>query len=161
MGRAADLEWFGFGQPREVPTRTGGMKTVRDRALHVQCAWRLVGPDGIVTGLGDLHVPAGDPDVRPEGWSPFDSGGQARLDERTLRLRSEWAAAPPVVEVVSVDAFGGLRLQLTHGYGLEVWPDDSLPDEYWRLFQPARGAPHFVVTGAGIHQVPEQDMPSR
>src|SRR5712691_2385776 len=43
MGRAADLEWFGFGHPREVPKRNGGTKIVEDWALHVQCAWRLTG----------------------------------------------------------------------------------------------------------------------
>jgi len=116
----------------------------------VQCAWRLLGPDGVITGLGDLYVPAGDPNVRPEEWSPFERGNQSRLDERTLHLRSKWKLAPPIVELVTVDAVGGVRLQLTRGYVVEVWPDDSLPHEYWRLLQPARDVPHFVITGTGI-----------
>ena len=81
MGRAADLEWFGFGHPREVPKRNGGTKIVEDWALHVQCAWRLTDPQGIVTGLRDLYVPAGDPNASTEGWSPLERESQSRLDD--------------------------------------------------------------------------------
>ncbi len=150
MGRAADLEWFGFGHPREVPKRNGGTKIVEDWALHVQCAWCLTGAQGIVTGLRDLYVPAGDPNASTEGWSPLERESPSRLDEITERLVSEWAVAPPVVWLASADDLGGVRLELTSGHVLEVWPDDSLPDEYWRLFEPWRDTPHFVVTGNGI-----------
>jgi hypothetical protein len=41
-------------------------------------------------------------------------------------------------------------LNLADAFALEVFPDDSLDDEHWRLFQPSRDLRHFVVTGAGI-----------
>src|SRR5687768_8413097 len=51
--RAADLRNFQFGQ---VPAVEGG--TVGEWALHVQCPWRIEGPDGrVVTGRSDLWQP--------------------------------------------------------------------------------------------------------
>ncbi len=124
--------------------------------MHVQCAWRLSNLDGIVTGLRDLYYPAGDPDAAAEGWSPFKKGARSRLDERTEQLLSQWELSPPVVNSVSADALGGIRLSLTNGYALEVWPGESLPDEYWPVFEPSRGNPHFVVSGSGIDELSEQ-----
>jgi hypothetical protein len=47
--------------------------------------------------------------------------------------------------------FGSQRhLTLSDGYMLEVFPDDSVGGEYWRLFQPYRNTEHLVVTGQGI-----------
>ena len=51
--RAADLRNFQFGPMRAVE---GG--TLGEWALHVQCPWRIEGPDGnIVTGRSDLWEP--------------------------------------------------------------------------------------------------------
>lgn len=147
MGRVLDLEWFGFGRSREVTARSGRTKIVEDWALHVQCAWRLSAPHCVITGRHDLYYPAGDPEARSEGWSPFEEGARSRLDERTEQLLAAWEASPPVVNGVSADALGGIRLSLTNGHVLEVWPDDSVPRECWRLFEPYRDKPHFVVGG--------------
>jgi hypothetical protein len=40
-------------------------------------------------------------------------------------------------------------LALSEEFMLDVFPDDSLPGEHWRFFQPGREAPHFVVSGGG------------
>ncbi len=50
------------------------------------------------------------------------------------------------------DNVGSIRLHLTGGYALEVFPDDSLKDEHWRLFQPYTEELHFVLTGSGIEE---------
>jgi hypothetical protein len=46
--RAADMRTFQFGTLRPVDRGSVG-----DFALHVQCPWRIEGPDGIVTGRSD------------------------------------------------------------------------------------------------------------
>jgi hypothetical protein len=66
--RAADMLVLHFGVIRPHPSGEG---TVADYALHVQCPWRLDGPQGTVTGSGDLWVYAG-PGERPPDWSYED-----------------------------------------------------------------------------------------
>lgn len=142
---------FKFGARHTVPTRRGGTAVVGDYALHVQCAWRITGLEGIVVGSRDVYYPRGDPDVEPPGFE-WDRIGANRRDERIDALLAKHEAEPLVVESVQGDAFGGARIILTKGYVLELFAHDSLPDEYWRLFVPdGEGSPpHFVVTGEGI-----------
>src|ERR1700722_104032 len=52
---AADLKNFQFGKIRPNPSGKG---TVGDFALHVQCSWRLVTNDHILTGSADYYEPA-------------------------------------------------------------------------------------------------------
>jgi len=58
--RAADMRTFQFGTLRPV-----GRGSVGDFALHIQCPWRIEGPEGIVTGRSDLREPA-------EAGAPID-----------------------------------------------------------------------------------------
>ena len=55
-GRAADLEWFQFGQRRTVTARNG-TKEVGEYALHIQCGWRMRCGDQVVVGGRDLYYP--------------------------------------------------------------------------------------------------------
>ena len=48
--RSADLRQFHFG-----PVSRDGAKRWGTWALHLGCPWRLDGPDGLVTGSGDLR----------------------------------------------------------------------------------------------------------
>jgi hypothetical protein len=41
-------------------------------------------------------------------------------------------------------------LVLSGDFTLDVFPDDSLDGEHWRLLQPGRATAHFVVRGGGI-----------
>jgi hypothetical protein len=52
-GRAADLEWFHFGQRRTVKGFRGEAKEVGAHALHVQCAWRIL----VAFGRGGRAMP--------------------------------------------------------------------------------------------------------
>ena len=60
------------------------------------------------------------------------------------------ATALPRVESVVADTCGGVRVALAGGFALEVFPDDSLDGERWRLLQPGARAAPFVVNGAGL-----------
>jgi hypothetical protein len=148
--RAADMEMFHFGARHEGMTR-GRPERRRDHALHVQCYWRLVGPDGIVAGYHDLTYPAGD-DPGSAGLD-FNYEQGNRRDERLARFYDDERAGSRVVEAVTGDSLGGVRISLSRGHALEVIPCDSLDtegveSERWRFFEtdnPSR--PHFVVEG--------------
>jgi hypothetical protein len=52
-----------------------------------------------------------------------------------------------VVEKVRVEQAGGLQLVLQDGLFVEVFPENSLHMEHWRLFAPGTEDGHFVVSG--------------
>ncbi len=147
--RASDLQSFQFGDRGTVSTRRRGTKEVGEYALHVQCAWRIAGKDGIVVASRDRYYPAGNPDEFPPDFE-WDYPGVNRCDERVAALFSETVNSPLTVEAIQADNAGSISLTLRGGYKLEVFPDDSLPGEHWRLFQPSIKTEHFVITGLGI-----------
>src|SRR5438067_2154540 len=52
IGRAGTLEWFEFGGPEQATDLHGETRGVGAYALHVDCAWRLLGPDGMIWSSG-------------------------------------------------------------------------------------------------------------
>jgi hypothetical protein len=150
--RAADMQSFRFVPPRaERSRRPGEARLVGEAALHVQCSWRLQGPDGIVTASRDRFVPAGDPYEDPPDWQ-WDAPGANRCDERLSAWFAAHASDPVEVEAVSADVVGGIRVALRGGFLLEIFPDDSLDAEHWRFLRPAADDPQFVVGGTGIEE---------
>lgn len=177
-GRAVDLQWFALGGPIQIPDpwpahlearkrgeassppprsaslreamRPGiATRTVGEYALHVQCPWRFTGPDGILTGSGDLYSPAGsEPRTILEGFD-WKRPGVTRLDERVAALFSE-RGGELVVREVRADAVGGLVADLGADHTLEVFPHGTASREFWRLFRPGIDEEHFVVTSHGI-----------
>src|SRR5688572_19639749 len=104
-GRAANLQWLQFGE-RHIQ---GGAKgqDVGDFALHVQCAWRLRGPDGIIVASRDRYYPKGNPDSADDDFD-WDTPGGNRCDERMQFFLS--MHCPVRVESISVDDVGGFSL---------------------------------------------------
>ena len=45
---------------------------------------------------------------------------------------------------------GSFTIIFDDEYALDVFPDDSLSDEHWRILKPSAEEPHFVVTGKGL-----------
>lgn len=128
-------------------------------ALHVACAWRLTDGERILVGSGDLFTPA-DPDEEPAtfDWEP---AGASWLDVRLGELAATRAAAahPPAVSQVTVDPFGGVRIALTDGFVLELFPSSTptghVSTEFWRLTR--AGADDFVVGTFGVEREPPAD----
>jgi hypothetical protein len=87
-GRAANMAWFSFGKERVGINRIGEARNVSEFALHVQCAWRLVGPSGIIVGHDDMYHPV-------DKHTPADLDGELpevnRCDER---LKTFFASHP-------------------------------------------------------------------
>ena len=62
----------------------------------------------------------------------------------------QYKDCPLIVEELSSDKFGSLRLKFSENIGLEIFPNDSLPEEFWRFLKPGTNDNHFVVGGSGI-----------
>jgi hypothetical protein len=146
-GRAADLEWFQFGQRRTVTSR-GQTKEVGEYALHIQCAWRITHGDDVVVGSRDLYCPAEETVEFPENFK-WEVLGSNRRDRKIAALFED-ETRQFVVRLIEVGSAGRFSILLNNDYALEVFPDDSLSNEHWRIFGPYIEGPHFVVTGKGL-----------
>jgi hypothetical protein len=146
-GRAADLEWFQFGGRRMVKGFRGEAKEVGEYALHVQCAWRIRHGDHVVVGSRDVYVPPEDSHDQTENFD-WDVQGANRRDKRIADLFQD-ETRQFLVKQILVGAAGSFTIVLNDEYTLDVFPDDSLEDEHWRIFVPSSEVAHFVVTGKG------------
>lgn len=150
--RAADMACFDFGECRSVPDHRGGMREVGEYALHVQCAWRITRIDETVVGNQDVYYPAHYDDAHEDVPPEFDWDRDANRRDKLLGTLFGDSTQKLVVQDVEVGATGSLRIVLTDGYFLEVFPNDSLNHEHWRLFRPGVDEPHFIITGSGIEE---------
>jgi len=147
-GRAADLEWFQFGPRKTVQDSRGDKREVGEYALHVQCAWRIRQGNQIVVASRDLYSPPEESDDRPDNFN-WDVQGGNRRDKRIAELFLG-ETRQFMVQKVEVGAAGSFTIGLEDAYALDVFPDDSLSGEHWRIFKPYADEPHFVVTGKGV-----------
>lgn len=147
-GRATDMEMFEFGERISKLDRHGNPLVVGEYALHVQCAWRFVGPSGIVVASRDVFEPPEGSDETPRPELDWEKGN--RRDERMRYFLTVKHPAGLVVENFSADDVGGFQLNFNDNLCLEVFPHDSLPDEHWRLLKPGDLSSHFVVSGSDI-----------
>lgn len=139
--RAAGMRMFQFGTLRPV-----GSGSVGDYALHVQCPWRIEGPDGIVTGRLDLWEPV-------EENSPFDENWDYEKSPNHQDVRVEaWLASEKlflVVKGVDADEYGGAAISFDNGFILRLFPAGTRGED-WRLLGPKTGCAHFVIFGGMV-----------
>ena len=151
-GRAADLKTFQFGPRQQVTDRHSKVRDVGTYALHVSCAWRVTSPMSIIVASRDRYYPSEKSGFGIDDANfMWDQPGANLCDERIAKLFDDHVAeASLVVDAITTDAVGGASIVLRQGFTLDIFPDDSLPDEHWRLLSPSTKTPHFVVTGNGI-----------
>lgn len=142
--RAANMQMFGFGACRTVRSPLGRDKEVAEYALHIQCCWRVRIHDRIWVASRDLNYPKGDWSRVDENFD-WDQPGANRCDERMEVFIREHCLI--LTKDILVDEVGGFRLTFERGCSLEVFPDDSLETEHWRLFKPGDAMPHAVLVG--------------
>jgi hypothetical protein len=153
LSRYSGMQSFHFGEVRRVERGSIGQF-----AFHVQCPWRIVAHDRIVTGSPDHWYPA-DENVDWNAWEK-DRSTPSLQEERILELfcgydpdtgACENITKELLVETVDADNCGGVQVQMSGGYSLQLFPAGALFDgsEHWRLFQPDRDADHFVFTSQG------------
>jgi hypothetical protein len=119
--------------------------------LSVYCAWRLVRGATLVAGSADLFTPA-DPDEDLETFD-YEAPGATWWDVRWQGY-VDGLAAPPTVMAATADAFGGLRLSLSDGAVLEVFPNSAPAEhfetEFWRLAREGAEEPVVTVGTGGV-----------
>ena len=54
------------------------------------------------------------------------------------------------VQEVAVGHAGAFTILFADAYALDVFPDDSLRDEHWRIFKQHEEESHFVLSGSGV-----------
>lgn len=132
VGHSLDLAWLWFGA--ESPwTSELGIEGVRpEYALHVQCAFRVDVDDRIILGSRDLTLDA--QGLRAE--SLFDVQARA-LNE---------SAVTGVFNVIEARMTPGcgIKINLSRGITIEVFPDSSSGMEWWRLIKFSEPQHHFV-----------------
>lgn len=151
-GGRALLQWFAFGPPHTIIDPHGDQQQIGEYTLHIQCPWRITSPNGVVAGSGDLGYAAGDDPYADVPPSRLSRQGNNRCDERMRMFLYYAHHSCLVVETVHADNIGSLRIFFNAGYTLEVFPNDSLKEEYWRFCKPYIDNQHFLVTGQGIEK---------
>ncbi|NJN16640.1 MAG: hypothetical protein HC822_10385 [Oscillochloris sp.] len=147
-GRAVGLLWFLFTRNQDLPNQETST-SIQELKLHVQCAWRITQGNVILVASSDRFYPKGDPHQDIEGFdwtTPFVN----RCDERIALLFSDKQYKDWKVSSARVDNVGGFELRFSKGRRLQIFPDDSLGEEYWRFIGDGTNQEHFVVTGNGI-----------
>jgi hypothetical protein len=122
-GLAASMLWLQFGQELVARDHRGKARTVGRHALHIDCPWQWLEASGDVRADHDFS------------------------HEELVVL----GGARPVCESVQADERGGFRLRFADGSTLVVEPDTAA-EEYWRLLEPGRDTPHFVVGANGVEE---------
>jgi hypothetical protein len=130
------------GLPLVAMARVGDMFSLRfgtddvsAYAMLVACPWRIADGERILVGSGDLLTPA-DPDADLETFD-WDAPGASWLDVRLDELRPELESGAMAVVRATADAFGGVRLELSRGWRVELFPSSTptghVTTEFWRL----------------------------
>ena len=155
--RAADMLSLHFG-PLSLRHRRGGDVLMGRLALHVQCPWRIEGPDGLVTGRADVWEP-----VEPLIGEAFENWDWERDGNLQDRRMAEWlgipdlpredpragvADRPRTVLAARATPYEGAEIDLAGGYRLVLFPAGTRGEE-WRMFlvDGPEEVPHFVAGG--------------
>jgi hypothetical protein len=139
---------FQFGTITPHPSGKG---TIGQFALHIQCPWRIVTREGILTGSADCYEP-----TEVGGEVVANDRQKGNLQQKRLGdlLRSydasthSWvnSTGQLIVRSVLVDDFAGFELELSGGFRLQVFPDGSRGED-WRFFAPGSEEGHVVISG--------------
>jgi hypothetical protein len=154
---AVDMRGLHFGRVRPHrsrirPERTG---TSGDYVLHIQCSWRIVGENGIVTGLMDRF------EGRQPEEDPVDDDAKTGNLQRVRLLdfmggfdeetRSHVdLAGQRIVTAIKADNHGSLEIAFNDETLLQLFPSSSSSED-WRFFATApEDSEHFVIVGGKI-----------
>lgn len=150
---ALNMKMFHFGDINPSPSGKGSVGTY---ALHVQCPWRIVSENMILTGSSDRNEPPQDNEEADEEDKRSGTLQRARLfqimqgyDEATRSIVNSTNAF--AVLSIKVDEFGGLDLSLSGAYNLQLFPSGASGED-WRFFNTG-GASHLVVEAGRAEEV--------
>ncbi len=145
----AGMKVFHFGK---IVSHPSGRGTVGAYALHIQCPWRIVDEETIITGTSDRFLePAEGTEVNDDDHK----SGNLQLIKIAYLLKGYDAETNSfvnateqlVVIAVNTDNYGGADLSLSGGYRLQIFPDGSLGED-WRFVE-IQGR-HVVIEGGQV-----------
>jgi len=123
--------------------------------LHIECNSRFICGDKVIMGKWDVYQPTSEQEKNQDfDWNTFDWDikGNNRYDELSSRYFSE-DSPEFLVEKITVNKFGDLKIHLTNYFVLEIFIESSSNDECWRFFESGNSdKPHLVVSGQGIEE---------
>lgn len=140
--RAANMRTLQFGDLRTIEDGSIG-----EFALHIQCPWRIEGPDGTVTGSEDLWEPIErGSDSDPDDWH-YEQSPNLQDSQVGQLLRRHGDSL--VIRGVDADDFGGAAIHFQNDIVLRLFPAGTRGED-WRLFRPKTDTPHFVIAEGAI-----------
>ena len=148
-GRTVSLFWFDFGKKITTDTnRKGETILLGEYTIDTEASWHIRGKKGILVGSADRFYAGGkDPYKGFEDIDWEDKLGENRCDERLEKFIKQHKKSPLVVESAEANAWGGLIINLSEGFAIEIFQQHSVGSEYWRMFESVdKGNKHFVVT---------------
>lgn len=151
VGRSGDIVWVCFGMYIPVTDYEGNARLIPEYALHLACPARVTMADEMLLGSHDIYYPGDDPTRELLDFSRDAEGGNW-FDVRARRLRQFLDSRMPPVSSLEVDAFGGIRVEFSHGLLLETFPVTSFAREQWRFVTRGYDHPRFVWSDAPPQQ---------
>lgn len=152
-GRSASLVWFDFGNKiSQVKTRKGETVLVAEYKIDTESAWHIRGKNGIVVASADRFYAAGrNPykDLEHTDWE--NKPGKNRCDERLEKFINKYKGSPLIVASAEANNWGGLIINLSEGFAIEIFKQNTVNEEYWRMFDSVnKRKKHFVVSKHGV-----------
>ena len=147
VGKAADMLWMHFGHYRAITDHRGESREVGEWALHLQCPWRFVRSGAVILASTDFYY-------YPDSDESYDSDreGESLFDRRANQFNRVLETGEFKVSAISHGECAAFQLDFGSDFHFAVFPaasDHSPHGELWRLFQPDRDEPHYVVTTEG------------
>ena len=144
--RVCNMQCFKFGKSRKTWSKFRKKAVVTTEFnLHIDCVWRLSRRERIILAYRDYYFRPDNDEVQRQDWDWMVAN---RYDERNKAFVQSHKEVPLVVKKILADRIGGFRLTFTDGVVLDVFPDNSGKEEFWRFFR-SGARKHFVVIGDG------------
>lgn len=133
-----------FGESHEISARHGGIETVHDWTIQIQCPWRISQDTRIVVAYRDFYY-------SDAPLSNLAVMNKSRFNSVLETLCAEFEITPPRVISVESDDTGGFSVRLSSDYCLEAFPSESTESgKYWRIFEPGIEGRSFVFPPSEI-----------
>ena len=152
-GRTVSLVWFDFGRNiSQATNRKGETIFLGEYIIDTESAWHIRGPKGIIVASADRFYAGGkNPYKGLEDIDWEDKVGENRCDERLGKFIKQHKKSPLVVVSAAANDWGGLIINLSSRFVIEIFKQNTVNNEYWRMFKSVnKGNKHFVVTKRGI-----------
>ncbi|MGD6817694.1 hypothetical protein ACQCVE_11580 [Metabacillus sp. 113a] len=143
--RAGSMAVFKFGEVTRGTDKWGNETEETKWSLNIQCCWRISNSSKIITASHDLYLPSsGEIENQEFNWEE-----DMNLFDEKIKLVTE-SVFPIEVVSISADELGGAKIYLSNRMILEIFPDESGDEEFWRIHNRSDANLDLVVAGNGI-----------